>query len=120
MEVRVSETDYRYGGSIGGRDLEAGDRFEETVLRLFGDRVFTSETHASELWGALSNVTWKHVEGRPILYSFRAAGDLVAILRRDGSDYIDWYCSSIAGVVPQWIAERMAAEGWSHDAGVPQ
>lgn len=108
--------DWRYGGQTYGRPLKTLDPFEHAVETALGDRVRADERFAELLWGALSNVEWSH-DGQRINYSWRAAGDLVAALRREGN-YLDWYCSGCAGIVPTEIAEAMAKLGWTYSGAI--
>jgi hypothetical protein len=67
---------------------------------------------AEAVWGALSNVDWTHDNGDTAGYSFRAAGDLVASIVGEGTDYMDFYCRSNYGHAEEWIETAMAALGW--------
>lgn len=100
------------GGLRQTREL-LEDRFERDVNEAIGDRVRASDEDARALWSALANVDWKHESGDEAGYSFRAAGDLIAALRKSG-DYMDWYCCGEYAQVAEWISEAMAARGWTH------
>lgn len=88
--------------------------FEQTVDRVLGERVRASEEDAVALWCALANVDWHGPDGASVGYSFRAAGDLVAALRKDEGDYtyMRYYCAGPHGVVAGWIEAAMAGAGW--------
>ena len=101
------------GGIMGGRSLNAEDRFEATVNRVLGDRIRADDAFAAAMWAALANVDWTADNGDTASYSFRAAGDLVAAIRGSG-DYMEWYSSAPEGVVSEEIAEAMRAEGWTY------
>ena len=76
------------------------------------------ESKAQSFWGALANVNWFGPNGEEVAYSFRAAGDLLAAIRRDQGrlTYMNYYCSSEVGCVPDWIGQPMADAGWRHEA----
>ena len=103
------------GGLKYTRKVDFNDSFESLVFNLFSASVQELDYKASELWGALSNVSWFEVgTDNEVGYSFRAAGDLVAAIRGEG-DYLDWYCSGPAGEVPDWIEVPMEAAGWKYE-----
>jgi hypothetical protein len=115
-----------FGGMGGVPDTVAfekykDDLFAQALNRQYGDAIRASEpgdwhnanSVAARAWGALANVDWVHANGDTASYSFRAAGDLLASIRGKGQ-YMDWYCSSEAGV-PDEIEEGMAQEGWTPD-----
>lgn len=85
--------------------------FEKDCLELFSERLSSYE-FCCLLWGALANIVWKHEKHGEIDYSFRAAGDLIAALRKEG-DYMRWYCSSRDGYVPAEIAIALKTRGWN-------
>lgn len=70
------------------------------------EKVRSSESYAQNLYAALCNMRFVRKEIFPYLRqdpdrdlwscSWRYAGGIVADMRREG-DYIDWYCSGIAG-----------------------
>ena len=90
--------------------------FEQTVERLFGERLRASKEDADEFWGGLANIDWSGPNGEEVGYSFRAAGDLIAAIRRDEGEmtYMHYYCSAPDGEVPWWMEDGMAAAGWTY------
>ncbi len=87
--------------------------FETDVNRALGQGVRDSDYCAKLLWSALANIIWVHQErGYEVSYSFRAAGDLIAAIRQNGS-YIDWYCSSDVARVEHGLEDRMRIMGWT-------
>ena len=89
------------------------DLFAQALNRAYGDKIRADEDFAAKAWGALANVDWAHANGDDASYSFRAAGDLIAAIRGEGM-YMDWYCSSEAGI-SEPLAEGLAKEGWTPD-----
>jgi len=100
------------GGVWGGRAFDNDDLFGVALNRACGERMRASRRDAEIVWGALSNVDWKHNNGDTASYTFRAAGDLIASIVGNGTDYMDFYCTSAYGQVEHWIGVAMAAEGW--------
>lgn len=104
------------GGLNGFRDMARegvqgafeGAWYENFYGRLMEDRAF-----GAELWSALTNTEWQRQDGAAVAYSFRAAGDVIASMLREGG-YLDWYCCARPGEVTAEISNGMAVYGWSH------
>jgi hypothetical protein len=94
--------------------MDETDAFEMAVKRCLGEAL-KDDKIAVELWSALANQGWHHRDGSTAAYSFRAAGGLIAAVRREGC-YLDWYCCGPDGVVSKRIADALATEGWYPDA----
>jgi len=70
------------------------------------DKVRSSDSYAQNLYAAMCNMRFVRKEMFPFLrqdpdkdlwsVSWRCAGGIIADMREEG-DYIDWYCSGIAG-----------------------
>jgi hypothetical protein len=106
-------TDYGgYGGVAGGRPLSHYDAFEHAVNAALGDAMRADKELCCDVWGALSNTSWTHVNGDTASYSFRAAGDLVAAVSGKG-DYMTWYCCGPYGTISERIAAAMEKHGWT-------
>jgi len=112
----------RFGG-LGGSskpmsfsDDYSYDEFAITLNACLGDYIRESPENAFEVWSALANVEWRR-EGDngdvdTAAYSFRAAGDLLAAIRADGTNYNTCYCSGNDGEGTPFIAEAMKEKGW--------
>jgi len=64
--------------------------------------------YAKAFYAALCNMRWKRV-GMDYTYgcSWRYAGELVAIMRYKGEDYLDFYCSGNEGKIREDIEEDL-------------
>lgn len=70
-------------------------------------------TFAQHLYSALCNTDLYYQDDpTPVGCSWRTAGGIVADLRDQNEDYVDFYCSDVAGVVYPEIAEALATIGW--------
>jgi hypothetical protein len=87
--------------------------FSRVLDQVLGDWIRESVPNAQAMWGAMANITWEDDDGNIARFSFRVAGDMVADIRGDGSDYITWYCCGDDGVVNPVIEKAMTAEGWT-------
>lgn len=103
------------GGIEGGRRFNPDDEFESAVNRQLGDAMRADKSLRYEMWSALANQDWTHISGDTAGYSFRAAGDLIAAICNDGTDYMDYYCTGDYATVSERIASALAKEGWSPD-----
>ena len=85
------------------RDLNASERIRAMVR---------SDLFATLLYGALCNTTWRHV-GTDVDWScsWRLSGDIVAMLRAEGS-YMDWYCSGGEDFVDEQVLAEIRGLGW--------
>lgn len=89
-------------------DLERDLRLSCRVCDLVGSELF-----ATLLYGALCNTIWRHkATGTPWQCSWRYAGGVVAGLRGEGGDYLDWYCSGGEGLVDDQVLAEIEALGW--------
>ena len=81
------------------RDLEDDMRNAPWFMLKIKDK-----TYAQNVYAALCNMRWQVKEVMPILKdeywtcSWRSAGGIVAELRSQGEDYMDYYCSGIRNV----------------------
>lgn len=114
------------------RDLEDDFRASPVLMQKIQDKVYAQNVYAS-----LCNMRWQPIDVMPILKdewwtcSWRSAGGIVAELRGNGEDYMDYYCSGIQdfsgdeadprfvggrfvpeGIVTDEIREDFAALGW--------
>lgn len=101
-------------------DIEASEWF---VIK-----VRDSKVYAQNLYAALCNMRWQKSEVFPVLKdefwscSWRSAGGIVASLRNNDEDYMDWYCSGIGGgfsydsTLPEgYVGEGFVTEEIKHD-----
>lgn len=84
-----------------------------------------SESDARDVYRALCNVAWVPFDHPAKTYdewgfewpyeavsmSWRAAGGFVADLRREGEDYMDFYCSGGEGTVTDEIRKTLEEKG---------
>ena len=89
--------------------------FAVDVYAATWERVLESDDAARELYAALTNTRWfNDAHGLEEWFTFRAAGDLVASVRKAGN-YLDWYGGDVGFVAP-WVATAMAEAGWRWEA----
>jgi hypothetical protein len=71
------------------------------------------EEFAKDVYRALCNMRWR-MKRTPFKYScsWRYAGGLIAQLREQGEDYIDFYCSGNEGIVAPNVKEIFYNLGW--------
>lgn len=100
------------GGVPDGRKFNSADAFEAAVSRALGSAMRERPELCAQMWSALANQDWVHLNGDTAGYSFRAAGDLIAAVIGIG-DYMDWYCSGPYATVSGEIETALAAEGWA-------
>ncbi len=90
--------------------------FEHDMDRLMGDRMRSDDSFCVRVWGTLANMTWRNaLISEDVGYSFRAAGDLIAAIRREG-DYMTWYCSHTPASHDDEIEGLMGRAGWKVEA----
>ena len=74
--------------------------------------------YAHKLYAALCNTAWQPDDVMDILKeniwrtSWRSAGGIVADLRGNNEDYLDWYCSGYEGYVHSDIRQDLKRLGW--------
>lgn len=70
-------------------------------------------TFAHYLYSALCNTDLYYQDDpTPVGCTWRRAGEIVATLRDQNEDYLDYYCSGDEGTVHPEIAEVLATIGW--------
>lgn len=68
------------------------------------DKIRNSKAYAQNMYAAMCNMQWQKRDVMPILKdemwscSWRSAGGIVASIRGNGEDYMDWYCSGMGGL----------------------
>jgi hypothetical protein len=85
----------------------------ETALLSMKDRVQDLD-FATDLYRALCNMRWQSKTEPENIYScsWRYAGGLVANLRGQGEDYLDFYCSDREGTITDEVKHFFDASGW--------
>ena len=103
---------------------EVYQHFEDTIIKYLGERMKTDQELCVRVWSSLANVDWYYIKNIPencheVSYSFRAAGGLIARVRRQG-DYMDWYCCGPYAEVDDEFRRIMRKEGfiYSSDSGI--
>lgn len=92
----------------------------------FLEKIRTRKDYAQNVYAALCNMRWQPAEVLPILTdeywscSWRSAGGIVADFRNTVDndrveDYMDWYCSGIAG---GFTPEEVITEGYVPEGAV--
>ena len=95
------------------RDL-AEDLFNDPETRV----KVKDKAYAHKLYAALCNTDWQPSDIMDILReqtwsaSWRCVGGIIADLRNEREDYLNWYCSGLEGYVHPDIAEDLARLGW--------
>jgi hypothetical protein len=94
---------------------DAGDRRIELDLQALAPLLQADRSFAEEMYCALCNTDWRHVDGTTWHGSWRYSAGLVADLRGCGEDYIDFYCTRACeeGTISDRVAAAMAELGWT-------
>ena len=97
-------------------DLEYDLRTTDWIL----EKARSRDGYAQNIYAALCNNGFIKLDVIPILKeqewscSWRYAGGIVAELRNQDEDYLDFYCSGGEGIVQDDIAEDFARIGWHY------
>jgi hypothetical protein len=68
------------------------------------DKLRASDSYAQNMYAALCNMRWQKAEVWPTLKdeywscSWRSSGGIIAELRANSEDYMDYYCSGMGGL----------------------
>jgi hypothetical protein len=100
---------------------DAETRDLEFDLQALSGRLRSDFDFAEEMYCALCNMDWRHVDGTTWHGSWRYSAGLIATLRGRGEDYIDFYCTRACaeGTISDRVAAAMAELGWTgtgHDS----
>jgi len=99
--------------NIKGGDMEEDMRNSPTILEKVKDRHY-----AVNLYRAMCNNAFTCAgKKEPWSCTWRYAGELVAELRDQGEDYMDFYCSGNESYVDEEIANDLKDLGWSVEEG---
>ena len=87
----------------------------ESDLRALSSRLRDDHSFADEMYCALCNTDWTHLDGTTWHRSWRYSAGLVADLRDRGEDYFDFYCTRACeeGTISDRVASAMAELGWT-------
>lgn len=89
----------------------SGPNFERDLHKLI--EKFADIKYAKNMYSALCNMRWKHRKTQHIYdCSWRYAGGLVAGLRCEGEDYLDFYCGGNEGIIDKEIYNDLCELGW--------
>jgi hypothetical protein len=94
------------------------------------NKIKSSNAYSQNMYAAMCNNCFVQIDGNQDKEmswscSWRTSGGIISIIREDGTDYVDWYCSGIGdegalkenGFVPEsYITEEIADDlykiGW--------
>ena len=92
------------------------------------EKVRNDDIYAQNLYAAMCNIRWQYQDVLPILkdqywtVSWRTAGGIVADIRSEDGDYMDWYCSGSLGnpdnhghTPRHYVSEGTVTEEIQHD-----
>jgi len=76
-------------------------------------RLKKDEEFAKDVYRALCNMRWR-MKWTPFKYScsWRYAGGLIARIREQGEEYIDFYCSGKEGIITDQVKNMFNELGW--------
>ena len=88
------------------------ENFEKDLWIL--DEKIGNDKYAQELYAALCNMRWQNNGNSENIYScsWRYAGGMVAQIRNQGENYMDFYCSGNEGQVNKRIENDLNNLGW--------
>jgi len=98
---------------------ELHDAFEKDIRDSCTKLVKESKSFSEDLWGSIANVGWSRVEnGVPVPdsyvgMSFRHIAGLIAEMRDDDTEYMDWYMCSNDGHARENVKKVLASKGWA-------
>lgn len=84
------------------KDLQSSDEIKELVK---------DEDFAKALYASLCNMDWSKEDIR-VAFSWRYSGGIVARLREQNEDYMDFYCSGNEDIVDPKVEEALGKLGW--------
>jgi hypothetical protein len=86
------------------------------------DKLRKDRAYATDMYRALCNLQWfkedqmaEAPEDRKVwTCTWRYAGGMIADLRCEGEDYLDFYCSGKEGMVTSEVRQDLADLGWHY------
>ena len=83
-------------------NIVADTREEYVVLR---NKIRDSEKYACDFYATIINNAWS-IDGLPhTMVTFREAGGLIAKIRGNGENYLDWYCCAPPCIVDEVLED---------------
>lgn len=92
-------------------EADPGDKFKKDLMSAFGDIINSDPEIASEVWSAITGVTWYHEEGTSAQLSMEEASEVVHHLLGKSDDE-PWWAYGPDGVVSSYVERVMKKEGW--------
>jgi len=94
------------------RSKKVNEKFEKDLAHLV-PKLKKDKEFATDVYRALCNMRWRNKWSlKRYSCSWRYAGGLIARLRDQGEDYLDFYCSGNEGKVTEKIRKIFDDLGW--------
>jgi len=92
-------------------NLPMKPNLENDLLKsdIIAEKCKNSDIYSQNLYAALCNNRFFYND-EEWTCSWRYAGGIVADLRSNGEDYMDWYCSGIGGLSENYVSESVVTD----------